>query len=51
MGGAYLPKASRGLMVQMCQGFLRAWRSVLEGDLWEVEKVRILYYHHLSTFT
>lgn len=47
---AYLPKASRGLMVDMCQRFLRAWRTVLEGDLWEAEKVRILY-HHLSTFT
>lgn len=28
-----LPKASRGLMVGMCQRFLRAWRTVLEGGL------------------
>lgn len=41
-GGAYLPKASCGLMVEMCQRFLRAWRTVLEGALWKVEKVRIL---------
>lgn len=29
--GAYLPKASRGFIVEMCQRFLRAWRAVLEG--------------------
>lgn len=51
MEGAYLPKASRGLMVEMCQRFLRAWRTVLEGGLWEVEKVRILFYYHLSAYT
>lgn len=38
-------------MVKMCQRFLRAWRPVLEGGLWEAEKVRILHHCHLSTFT
>jgi hypothetical protein len=34
---AYLSEVSCGLMVEMCQRFPRASRTVMEEGLWEVE--------------